>query len=132
MCRRPCCSIRRRRNGWLELAVSSTRNATVRRGVFRWVTVTGHNRPFALRSTLSRMTLLPSHSDLAWPVSDGADPFIGLEALDDARVQAWVDVQNRRTEAAFGNTADARALAGRLEKAYTSKDRIVTCSRYGD
>ncbi|SAK41188.1 prolyl oligopeptidase family protein [Caballeronia temeraria] len=78
------------------------------------------------------MTLLSSHPDLAWTPSDGPDPFIGLEALGDARVQSWVDAQNRRTEAAFGDTPDARTLAGRLEKAYTSKDRIVACSRYGD
>ncbi|KND55553.1 Prolyl endopeptidase [Candidatus Paraburkholderia kirkii] len=78
------------------------------------------------------MTLLSSHPELAWTPSDGPDPFIGLEALGDPRAQAWVDAQNRRTEAAFGETPDARALAARLEAAYTSKDRIVTCSRYGD
>ncbi|WP_250512505.1 prolyl oligopeptidase family serine peptidase [Caballeronia sp. INDeC2] len=78
------------------------------------------------------MTLLTSHPELAWTPSDAPDPFIGLEALDDARVQAWVDSQNRRTEAAFGNTPEARALAERLEKAYTSQDRIMSCSRYGD
>jgi prolyl oligopeptidase len=78
------------------------------------------------------MTLLTSHPELAWTPSDGPDPFIGLEALDDPAVQAWVDNQNRRTEGAFGNTSEARALAARLEKAYTSQDRIVSCSRYGD
>jgi prolyl oligopeptidase len=78
------------------------------------------------------MPLLSSHPELAWTLSDGPDPFIGLEALDDPRAQAWVDAQNRRTEAAFGATPDARALAARLEAAYTSKDRIVTCSRYND
>ncbi|KXV13196.1 peptidase S9 [Caballeronia megalochromosomata] len=78
------------------------------------------------------MTLLTSHPELAWTTSDTPDPYIGLEALGEARVQAWVDAQNRRTEAAFGNTPEARTLAQRLEKAYTSQDRIVSCSRYGD
>ncbi|VXB70354.1 Prolyl oligopeptidase [Burkholderia sp. 8Y] len=78
------------------------------------------------------MSFLSDHPSLLWPQADNPDPFIGLEALDDERVQAWVDAQNRRTEAAFGDTSDARALAARLEKAYTSQDRIVTCSRYGD
>ncbi|SAK96465.1 prolyl oligopeptidase family protein [Caballeronia pedi] len=78
------------------------------------------------------MPLLSSHPELAWPTSDALDPFIGLETLGDANVQTWVDAQNRRTEAAFGNTSEARALARRLEKAYTSQDRIVSCSRYGD
>ncbi|WP_321792136.1 prolyl oligopeptidase family serine peptidase [Caballeronia sp. J97] len=78
------------------------------------------------------MTFLSSYPELAWTPSGDPDPFIGLEALDDARVQSWVDAQNRRTEAAFGQSAEARALAGRLEKAYTSQERIVSCSRYGD
>ncbi|MDR5756414.1 prolyl oligopeptidase family serine peptidase [Caballeronia sp. LZ035] len=78
------------------------------------------------------MPFLSSHPELAWPASEGADPFIGLEALDDPRAQAWVDAQNRRTEAAFGATPDAHALAARLEAIYTSQDRIVVCSRYHD
>ncbi|QSN61998.1 prolyl oligopeptidase family protein [Caballeronia sp. M1242] len=78
------------------------------------------------------MSFLSKHPSLLWPQADNPDPFIGLESLDDTRVQAWIDAQNRRTEAAFGETPDARALAARLEKAYTSQDRIVTCSRYGD
>ncbi|WP_244813978.1 prolyl oligopeptidase family protein [Caballeronia sp. Lep1P3] len=78
------------------------------------------------------MSFLSDHPALLWPQASDSDPFIGLEALDDARVQAWIDAQNRRTEAAFGQTPAARALATRLEKAYTSQDRIVTCSRYGD
>jgi len=78
------------------------------------------------------MSFLTDHPALAWPLTDEPDPFIALEALDDARVQAWVDAQNRRTETAFGSMPQARALAARLEKAYTSHDRIVACSRYGD
>ncbi len=78
------------------------------------------------------MSLLTSHPELVWPASDDADPYLGLETLDDAHVQSWVDAQNRRTEAAFGAPPDARELAARLEKAYTSKDRIVACSRYSD
>jgi prolyl oligopeptidase len=78
------------------------------------------------------MTFLDTHPDLNWPLAKETDPFIGLEALDDAHVQRWIDAQNRRTEAEFGSTPDARALAARLEKAYTSDDRIVSCERYGD
>jgi prolyl oligopeptidase len=78
------------------------------------------------------MSLLSSHPELVWPAASGADPYIGLEALDDAHVRSWVDAQNRRTESAFGKTPESRALAAKLEKAYTSKDRIVACSRYGD
>ncbi|WP_250508761.1 prolyl oligopeptidase family serine peptidase [Caballeronia sp. GACF4] len=78
------------------------------------------------------MSLLSSQPALAWPSGQQSDPFIGLESLDDPKVQIWVDAQNRRTEAAFGNTPEARALASQLEKSYTSKDRIVTCSRYGE
>ncbi|KAK45116.1 peptidase S9 [Caballeronia jiangsuensis] len=78
------------------------------------------------------MTLPTTHPEPTWTPSNAPDPYIGLEALDDARVQAWVDSQNHRTETAFGNTPEARTLAARLEKAYTSQDRIVSCSRYGD
>ncbi|KND60061.1 Prolyl endopeptidase [Candidatus Burkholderia verschuerenii] len=79
------------------------------------------------------MSLLSSHPELVWPASSAdADPYIGLESLDDAHVRSWVDAQNHRTENAFGKTPESRALAARLEKAYTSKDRIVACSRYGD
>ncbi|GGD55573.1 prolyl oligopeptidase [Caballeronia grimmiae] len=95
-----------------------------------------HNHRFDIRLKLhaqpSFMTLLPTYPAPAWPPSDGPDPFIGLESLDDPAVQDWIDAQNRRTKAAFGETPEARALAARLEAAYTSQDRIVTCSRYGD
>lgn len=64
------------------------------------------------------------------PSSD--DPFIELEALDDARVDTWVDAQNARTTAAFGKTPETDALTARLKTAYTSQERIVSCSRYND
>jgi prolyl oligopeptidase len=81
-------------------------------------------------------TFLAAHPELAWtsaqdkPHSD--DPFIELEALDNARVDAWITAQNARTTAAFGKAPDTDALAARLAKAYTSQERIVSCSRYGD
>src|ERR1700712_5537646 len=79
-----------------------------------------------------RMSFLSTHPELAFPSASEGDPFIALEALDDAQVDAWVGAQNQRTMDAFGHTPDADALTARLAKAYTSKDRIVTCSRYGD
>ena len=78
------------------------------------------------------MSFLSSHPELVFKPSTDADPFIALEALDSATVDAWVVAQNDRTTKAFGNTPAADALTQRLAKAYTSKDRIVTCSRYGD
>jgi prolyl oligopeptidase len=60
------------------------------------------------------------------------DEYLPLESLEDSTVQTWVKAQNERTEKAFGETPKAKALSARLEKAYTSQDRIVTCSRYGD
>ncbi|SAK69397.1 prolyl oligopeptidase family protein [Caballeronia pedi] len=69
---------------------------------------------------------------LVWPRSDGDDPFIGLESSDEPRVNVWVDAQNHRTEAAFGNTPETNRLADRLKKVYTSKERIATCWRYDD
>ena len=78
------------------------------------------------------MSFLSSHPELVFQPTTDADPFISLEALDSATVDAWVVAQNDRTTKAFGNTPAADALTQRLAKAYTSKDRIVTCSRYGD
>jgi prolyl oligopeptidase len=75
---------------------------------------------------------LVAHPELEWPAIAGADPFIELEALDDARVDQWVDSQNTRTTTAFGKTPETDALTARLKKAYTSQERIVSCSRYGD
>ncbi|TCK44352.1 prolyl oligopeptidase [Paraburkholderia sp. BL8N3] len=78
------------------------------------------------------MSFLSSHPELVWPLSNDGDPFITLESLDSTKVDAWVGAQNDRTENEFGKTPAADALTARLAKAYTSQDRIVTCSRYGD
>jgi len=81
-------------------------------------------------------TFLAAHPELAWtsaqdkPLPD--DAFIELEALGDARVDAWITAQNSRTAAAFGHAPDTDALTARLAKAYTSQERIVSCSRYGE
>ncbi|WP_438395831.1 prolyl oligopeptidase family serine peptidase [Caballeronia sp. DA-9] len=77
-------------------------------------------------------SFLSRRPELEWPVADGPDPFIDLETLEDAHVNAWVSAQNARTTEAFGMTADTDALTKRLAKAYTSQERIVSCSRYGD
>ena len=77
-------------------------------------------------------TFLSRHPELEWPTGRDADPFIELEALDDARVDQWVDSQNARTTTAFGKTPETDALTARLKTAYTSQERIVSCSRYGD
>ncbi|OTP74017.1 prolyl oligopeptidase family serine peptidase [Caballeronia sordidicola] len=77
-------------------------------------------------------SFLSQHPELEWPAAAGADPFIELESLDNARVEQWVDSQNARTTAAFGKTPETDALTARLKKAYTSQERIVSCSRYGD
>jgi len=81
-------------------------------------------------------TFLADHPDLAWTSapkkSDFEDPFIELEALDDTRVDTWVDAQNARTTTAFGKTPETDALTARLKTAYTSQERIVSCSRYDD
>ncbi|SAL18675.1 prolyl oligopeptidase family serine peptidase [Caballeronia telluris] len=78
------------------------------------------------------MSFLSSHPELVFTPSNDADPFLALEALDSPPVDAWVGAQNARTTKAFGSTPAADALTERLAKAYTSKDRIVACSRYGD
>ncbi|MGV7242822.1 prolyl oligopeptidase family serine peptidase [Caballeronia sp. M23-90] len=77
-------------------------------------------------------SFLSQHPELEWPAAAGADPFIELESLDNARVEQWVDSQNARTTTAFGKTPETDALTARLKKAYTSQERIVSCSRYGD
>lgn len=77
-------------------------------------------------------SFLSRRPELEWPVADGPDPFIDLETLEDAHVNAWVSAQNARTIEAFGMTAGTDALTKRLAKAYTSQERIVSCSRYGD
>jgi prolyl oligopeptidase len=81
-------------------------------------------------------TFLDDHPDLAWTSaqkqSSPEDPFIELEALDNARVDTWVNAQNARTTAAFGKTPQTDALTARLKTAYTSQERIVSCSRYND
>jgi prolyl oligopeptidase len=66
-----------------------------------------------------------------WPPSDGPDPYLALEALDDPAVTAWVDAQYARTVDAFGRSARADALTRRLAAAYTSQDQLVICSRWG-
>ncbi|WP_284504239.1 prolyl oligopeptidase family serine peptidase [Caballeronia sp. ATUFL_F1_KS4A] len=78
------------------------------------------------------MRSLDIRDDLVWPQAEDGDPFNDLELLDDNRVQAWIMAQNQRTEAVFGMAQKTKALEARLAKAYTSKDRIVTCARYGD
>ena len=77
-------------------------------------------------------SFLSQHPELEWRIADGIDPFIELEALDDPRVDAWVSAQNARTTDAFGKAQDTDKLTKRLAKAYTSQERIVSCSRYGD
>jgi prolyl oligopeptidase len=77
-------------------------------------------------------SFLSRHPELAWRTADGPDPFIELEALDDARVDTWVNAQNARTTHAFGKTEETDALTKRLATAYTSQERIVSCSRYDD
>ena len=72
------------------------------------------------------------HPDFEWRAAAGTDPFIELEALDNPRVDTWVDAQNARTTAAFGKTPQTDALTARLKTAYTSQERIVSCSRYHD
>ncbi|WP_459906716.1 prolyl oligopeptidase family serine peptidase [Caballeronia sp. HLA56] len=71
-------------------------------------------------------------SDVAILESEGGDPFITLESFNDTPTNAWIVAQTQHTNATFGNTPEATALAERLEKVYTSKDRLVACSRYGD
>ncbi|WP_250528854.1 prolyl oligopeptidase family serine peptidase [Caballeronia sp. ATUFL_F1_KS4A] len=78
------------------------------------------------------MESLTQHHCFTWPLSDGADPFVGLESSNDPRVKTWVDAQNRRSLAEFESTPEAEALAARLKKVKTSKERIVCCSRHGD
>ena len=85
-------------------------------------------------------TFIDNHRELAWTPAPGKpagddpimDPFIGLEALNDAKVDQWVGAQNDRTKEAFGRTPETDALTARLKAAYTSQERIVSCSRYGD
>ena len=77
-------------------------------------------------------TLLKTHPELAWQETPGADPYIALESLDDAAVDTWVTAQNTRTTGAFGKTPETDALTARLKAAYTSQERIVSCSRYAD
>nr|WP_250464113.1 MULTISPECIES: prolyl oligopeptidase family serine peptidase [unclassified Caballeronia] len=79
------------------------------------------------------MTYRSRHCDgLLWPKSNDPDAFMGLESLNSLCAQAWVDAQTCRTEVTFGEPADTLALATRLERAYTSQDRIVMCTRHGD
>lgn len=81
-------------------------------------------------------TFISNHPELAWTPetkkSQADDPFIELEALNDAKVDQWVGAQNDRTKEAFGRTPETDALTARLKAAYTSQERIVSCSRYGD
>lgn len=86
------------------------------------------------RRKASDMTdiLLKTHPELAWQETPGADPYIALESLDDAAVDTWVTAQNTRTTGAFGKTPETDALTARLKAAYTSQERIVSCSRYAD
>src|SRR5471030_2870265 len=81
-------------------------------------------------------SFLDSHPDLAWTStqkqSSPEDLFIELEALDNAHVDTWVNAQNARTTTAFGKTPQTDALTARLKTAYTSQERIVSCSRYND
>lgn len=60
------------------------------------------------------------------------DPYRFLESLDSKKSTQWVDAQNARTAAAWDNTATVQAMSDKLTALYTSKDRIVNCSRYGD
>lgn len=77
-------------------------------------------------------SFLSQHPELEWRIADGIDPFIELEALEDPRVDVWVSAQNTRATEAFGKAQDTDKLTQRLAKAYTSQERIVSCSRYGD
>ncbi|QDQ84131.1 prolyl oligopeptidase family serine peptidase [Paraburkholderia megapolitana] len=67
-----------------------------------------------------------------WPSTDAADPYIGLEKLDDPTVDSWVRAQTARTMETFGHTPNADIRTRRLFEAMTAQDRIVTCLRYGD
>ncbi len=81
-------------------------------------------------------TFIDTHPELAWtPASNhhpGGDPFLELESLNDAHVDQWVAAQNNRTQEAFGRTPETDALTARLKAAYTSQERIVSCSRYAN
>ncbi|GAB7522183.1 prolyl oligopeptidase family serine peptidase [Paraburkholderia sp. 2C] len=66
-----------------------------------------------------------------WPPSDGPDPYLALEALDDPAVATWVDAQRARTIDAFGRGARVDALTRRLAAAFTSQAQLVVCSRWG-
>jgi prolyl oligopeptidase len=72
----------------------------------------------------------PVQMPFAWPSSDGTDPYLVLEALDDPAVAAWVDAQTARTMATFGCGPRVDALTRRLVEAYTSQDQLVVCSRW--
>ncbi|MEX3960326.1 prolyl oligopeptidase family protein [Trinickia sp. EG282A] len=63
---------------------------------------------------------------------DAADPYIGLEKLNDSAVDSWVRTQTERTMKAYGHSANNDALTKRLIESMMAQDRIVTCSRWGN
>ncbi|MFL9863339.1 prolyl oligopeptidase family serine peptidase [Paraburkholderia fungorum] len=66
----------------------------------------------------------------SWPLSP--DPFLSLEALDDAGALAWVEAQNARTRAAWCSGARFESLKQRLADAYLPRERPVIPDRWKD
>ena len=66
----------------------------------------------------------------SWPLSP--DSFLAFESLDDPVVLDWVERQNARTLAAWGNGARFDAFKDRLAAIYLRDDRPVIPSRWRD
>jgi prolyl oligopeptidase len=71
-----------------------------------------------------------SPTPFEWPLSP--DPFLALEALDDADALAWVHAQNARTREAWCTGASFDTFRRQLADAYLPRERPVIPDRWKD